>query len=119
MIYTAETFAGAVLEVLVHANLGRVPRRHALVEITIPDTIATEIVAPEDLPGWDADDQIVSRAYGDRWLEEGRTAVLLVPSIVTRGREHNVLLNPEHRAFKKITVSKPQDVLNRSVRRRS
>lgn len=119
VIYTAETFAGAVLEVLVHANLGRVPRRHALVEITIPDTIATEIVAPEDLPGWDADDQIVSRAYGDRWLEEGRTAVLLVPSIVTRGREHNVLLNPEHRAFKKITVSKPQDVLNRSVRRRS
>lgn len=110
VIYAAETFAGAVLEVLVHANLGRVPRTHAVVEIAIPDAIAIEIVAPEELPGWDAEDQVVSRAYGDRWLEKGRTAVLLVPSIITRWREHNVLLNPEHRAFKGITASKPQDV---------
>lgn len=120
VIYAAETFAGAVLEVLVHANLGRVPRTHAVVEITIPDTIATEIVAPEGLPGWDADDQTLSRAYGDEWLGGKRTAVLLVPSIVTRGREHNVLLNPEHPAFKDVTASKPQDVVwgERLFRRR-
>jgi RES domain-containing protein len=92
VIYAAETFAGAVLEVLVHANLGRVPRTHAVVEITIPGAIATETVAPGDLPGWDADDQSVSRAFGDQWLEEKRTAVLLVPSVVTRGRQRNVLL---------------------------
>lgn len=120
VIYAAETFAGAVLEVLVHANLGRIPRTHAVVEITIPDAIATETVAPEKLPGWDADDQSVSRAYGDQWLDEGRTAVLLVPSLVTRGREHNVLLNPEHRAFQHITSSKPQDMVwdERLFRRR-
>jgi RES domain-containing protein len=109
VIYAAETFAGAVLEVLVHANLGRVPRTHAVVEITIPDAIVTEILTPETLPGWDADDQIRSRAFGDQWLEQKRTAVLLVPSLVTRGREHNVLLNPEHPAFKHIAASKPQD----------
>lgn len=51
VIYAAETFAGAVLEVLIHANLGRVPRTHAAVEITIPDTIVTEIVVPETVPG--------------------------------------------------------------------
>lgn len=111
VIYAAETFAGAVLEVLVHANLGRLPKTHAVVEITIPEALTTEIVAPETLPGWDADDQRVSRAYGDQWLEEGRTAVLLVPSLVTRGREHNILLNPEHPAFKKVIASKPQEVV--------
>ncbi len=120
VIYAAETFAGAVLEVLVHANLGRVPKTHALVEITIPYAIVAEIVAPEKLPGWDADDQTPSRAYGDQWLEEGRTAALLVPSTVTRGREHNVLLNPEHPRFKDITISKPQDMVwdERLFRRR-
>jgi RES domain-containing protein len=111
VIYAAETFAGAVLEVLVHANLGRVPKTHAVVEITIPDAVTTEIISPEPLPGWDAEDLIVSRAYGDRWLEEKRTAVLLVPSVVTGGREQNIVLNPEHPAFKDIAASKLQDVM--------
>ncbi len=111
MIYAAETFAGAVLEILVHGNLGRVPKTHAVVEITIPGAIGVEAVVAEKLPGWDADDRIVSRSYGDEWLEERRTAVLLVPSVVTRGREHNVLLNPEHPEFKDIAASKPQNVI--------
>jgi RES domain-containing protein len=110
VIYAAETFAGAVLEVLVHANLGRVPRTHALLEITIPDLILIEAVAPEELPGWDAEDQVVSRAYGDQWLDEKRAAVLLVPSVVTRGRERNLLLNPDHPSFHQISTSKPQPV---------
>ena len=120
VIYAAETFAGAVLEVLVHANLGRVPRTHAVVELAMPDAVAKEIVEPEELPGWDAEDQIVSRAYGDHWLQERRTAILLVPSVVTCGREHNLVLNPGHSAFKDITTSEPQDVVwdERLFRRR-
>lgn len=110
VIYAAETFAGAVLEVLVHSNLGRLPKTHAVVQIMIPDTLPLEAVVAKKLPGWDADDQIVSRSYGDKWLREQRTAVLLVPSIVTRGRERNVLLNPEHRLFKRISASNPEDV---------
>ena len=35
----------------------------------------------------------VARAFGDVWIREERTAVLLVPSVVAR-REMNVLLNP-------------------------
>lgn len=110
VIYAAETFAGAILEILVHSNLGRVPGTHALVEITIPDDIAVQTLAAESLPGWDAEDQLASRSYSDRWLRERRTAVLLVPSLVTRGREHNVLLNPEHPKFRRITASDPEDV---------
>ena len=120
VIYAAETFAGAVLEILVHANVGRVPKTHALVEISIPDDVVSENLTPEMLPGWDAEDQIPSRAYGDQWLEERRAAVLVVPSLVTRGRERNILLNPEHPAFKNIAASKPQDMVwdERLFRRR-
>lgn len=110
VIYAAQTFAGGVLEALVHANLGRVPTTHAFVEIKIPDGMATQTLTPEDLPGWDAEDAILSRAYGDEWLKEHRTAVLLVPSVVTHSREYNILLNPEHPDFKCLSASKPQDV---------
>ena len=110
LIYAAETFAGALLEVLAHANLGRVPRTHAVVEITIPGTIAVESLNGENLPGWDAEDQSASRAFGDKWLREQRSAVLLVPSAVCRGREHNVLINPEHRDFVQIVAGEPEDV---------
>ncbi len=111
VIYAAETFAGALLEILVHANLGRIPKTQAVIEITIPERIPIETVTASKLPRWDAYDRIVSRAFGDRWLMERRTAALLVPSTATRGREHNVLLNPEHPDFRKIAASKPQDII--------
>ena len=110
LIYAAETFSAALLEILVHSNLGRVPKTHAVIEINIPDSVAIESVEGAELRGWDADDQAVSRAFGDRWLEEGRSAVLLVPSVVTQGHERNVLINPEHGDFGKITASKPKNV---------
>lgn len=35
------------------------------------------------------------------------SAVLRVPSILVPG-EHNLLLNPQHRHFKRLKISKPQ-----------
>ena len=32
IIYAAETYAGALLELLAHSNLGRAPRNHAFIE---------------------------------------------------------------------------------------
>lgn len=110
VVYAAETYAGALLEVLVHANLGRVPKTHAAIEISIPDSIRVESLDAVSLPGWDAEDQIASRAFGGEWLHTRRSAVLLVPSTILRGREHNVLINPEHSDFPQIVASAPQDV---------
>ncbi len=110
LIYSAETFAGAVLETLIHSNLGRVPKTHSVVEIEVPETLRIEIVRETDVPGWDAANFRASRAFGDKWLAERRSAVLIVPSMVTRGRERNILLNPEHPDFRQITVANPQPV---------
>ena len=49
-----------------------------------------EILDPAGLPGWDHAGQRVSRAFGDVWYDEQPSAVLLVPSIVTRV-ERNVV----------------------------
>jgi RES domain-containing protein len=110
VIYAAETYAGAVLEVLVHANLGRLPRSHGWIEITIPHGVSVETVSAVTVPRWDSQDLSATRAFGDAWLEERRSAVLLVPSFVTRGRERNVLINPQHRQFGAIKASRPRDV---------
>jgi RES domain-containing protein len=116
MIYTAETYSGAILEILVHANLNRLPHTHAVITIEIPENLApddllVERIAASDLPGWNANNQAVSRAFGDRWLLESRTAVLLVPSLVTQGREHNILLNPAHPDFARITHSNAEPIV--------
>ena len=110
LIYASETFAGAVLEILVHANLNRVPARHAFIEITIPKSVRAESIAAPDLPGWDRADLAASRGFGDRWIRERRSCVLLVPSIVTGGYERNVLINPEHSDFRQISATDPAHV---------
>ena len=110
LIYAAETFAGALLEVLVHGNLNRIPRTHACIEITIPEDVAIEEIKIDSVSGWRDEDQQASRRFGDLWLDEGRTAVLLAPSLVTQGRERNVLINPLHPGATRIAVSEPSEV---------
>lgn len=108
IIYTAETYAGALLEVLVHSS-GHVPRSLRFVEIEIPGTVAMEEVAAADVPGWDTPSLDKARAFGDRWYDERRTAVLLVPSVVTRV-ERNILIHQEHPDFARIRAGAPMAV---------
>jgi RES domain-containing protein len=110
VIYAAESYAGAMLEVLVHANLSVPPKNHGVVRITNPEPLNIETVEPSALVGWDSEDLTVSREFGDTWLREMRTAVLLVPSVITEGRENNVLINPLHPQFSKISVSEAEHI---------
>ena len=49
----------------------------------------------------------LNMAIADRWLNEKRTAVLVVPSAVVP-QENNYLLNPEHPDFEKIAITTPE-----------
>jgi RES domain-containing protein len=99
VIYASRSYAGAMLECLAHAGIGRVPRTHVAVEIAIAEALAVERHDESSLPaGWDHADLRVARAFGDAWIRELRTAVLVVPSVVAR-REGNVLINPQHPDF--------------------
>ncbi len=110
VIYAAETYAGALLEVLVHANLSQPPKNQRVVRIVIPEKVAVETVSIDRVEDWDAVDMKASRAFGDRWILENRTATLRVPSVITNGRENNIVFNPAHPQFALIKAGDPEPV---------
>jgi RES domain-containing protein len=111
VIYASLSYAGAMLECLAHAGIGRVPRTHVAVGIAVAQAVAVERHDASALPaGWDQADLRVARAFGDAWIREQRTAVLVVPSVVAR-REGNVLINPGHPDFAHITAGAPEAVV--------
>lgn len=67
--------------------------------------------ASTTIPDWNTDDLTSTRAFGDRWHREKRTAVLLVPSVVTPGIVHNVLINPEHPEARLLRASDVREVV--------
>lgn len=111
VIYAAATYAGAMLERLVHAGTGRIPSNQRAILITIPARVSVERCQSTRLPsGWDQDDYTASRTFGDTWLKSQRSAVLFVPSVIAR-YEQNVLINPAHRDCRWIVASQPEDVV--------
>ena len=111
VIYGALNFAGAMLEVLVHARIGKVPKHHVWVEAEVPDDVAIERVKIDALPaGWDAPDAQIARRLGDQWIKEARSAILVVPSVVARA-ECNAVVNPAHPDAVRLVVSARQPVV--------
>ena len=108
-IYASASYACVMLERLAHAGTGSIPKNQRWIAIDIP-TIDIEEITASDVPGWDLPDFSASRAYGDKWLLEKRTAVLVVPSVVARG-DCNVLIHPAHADFRKITYTRAEPVI--------
>jgi RES domain-containing protein len=108
VIYAAESYAGALLEILVHAS-GSVPRSQGYVEIQIPAGLSIEEISQDDVPQWHSPSFARAQAFGDQWYDERRTPVLMVPSLVTVV-ERNILINQEHPDFDRIKASQPMPV---------
>lgn len=71
------------------------PANFQYLEIDVAETVSRETVLPGDLgAGWRLDKDRTRKA-GDEWLVSGRTAVLIVPSVLVPAT-WNVLLNPLH-----------------------
>jgi len=108
VIYAADCLAGSILEILAHALRPRtLPGPHHGVRIEIPDDLPMESLDPAALAGWEVPGSPVAREYGDRWFDEQRTAVLLVPAVTSRPVGRNVLINPLHPATSQLTVGSP------------
>jgi RES domain-containing protein len=109
-IYAATSYALAALEMLVHANVGRVPRGFRYVAVDIPDDARIDQITPDAVPGWDALPPRPSCGFGDRWLRARDALVLLVPSVVTNGLDQNAVVNPLHPDFARAVVADEQPV---------
>lgn len=95
VIYAGLSQSGAMLEILVHANIGRLPRTSQLIVIEIPDSIKIETFDTASLPGWDHPNMVVSRLFGDTWVQSGRSVALLVPSVIAK-HDKNIVINQMH-----------------------
>lgn len=103
MIYASEHYSTAMLEKLVHGS-GRLPPNQHYIEITIPNGVAYEVLNADALPDWFLETGASSKPFGDAWQRSRRSLILIVPSVVAR-IESNILINPEHPEFARITTS--------------
>lgn len=110
VIYAALSLASAMLERLIQTSGAKPPSDH-WIEITIPASVSVERLDEARLAGWDAEDRKASSAFGDRWLAEARSAVLVVPAMTGRPVERNLLISPRHAQVAAITGGKPRPVI--------
>lgn len=111
LVYGSLSYACAMLEILAHANIGRIPLTHRYVIADVPDGVTVERHDQNTLPyGWDAENNSSARSFGDLWLSEARSAVLLVPSVVAK-LEWNALVNPAHTDARQLPLSSAEKVV--------
>ncbi len=108
VIYASEHYSTALLEKLVHGS-GSLPPNQHFIEIVLPNGVSYEFATPAHLPGWDDPACAIARRYGEQWQLGRRSLLLFVPSLVAR-IERNILINPEHPEFPRITHGLAQPV---------
>ncbi|MBO0953222.1 RES family NAD+ phosphorylase [Fibrella forsythiae] len=99
LLYTTESPALSLLEVLVHINPARIPAYY-LVSIDVPDSL--RVFQPEELPaGWRATgtaQPLPSQSFLLDWLREPASLMVQVPSAIVPIMT-NFLINPRHELF--------------------
>jgi RES domain-containing protein len=103
MIYASEHYSTTLLEMLAHGS-GELPNNQHYIEITIPNGTSYEVLDPAHLPGWDQADAAVSKPHGEKWQQERRSLILIVPSVIAR-IDNNILINPDHPDFDRVPHS--------------
>jgi len=106
VVYGAESLSLAALETLVHLDLRLTKALDFMTCVArCPDDISHETRGSKELPaGWNAYPAPRSTAeFGDAWVREARSALLLLPSALVP-RERIILLNPLHPDFGRIRL---------------
>ena len=107
-IYASRVYEGDLLEQLVHAASGQLPRDRVALRIVIPDDMEVPTVDVADHPGWP--DEVRSREIGGAWVGSQRSVALLVPSFVAQPWGCNIVINPIHPEFGRVVVVEVVDV---------
>ena len=107
MVYTASSRSLAALEIVVHTCNTDLLKHYVILSIEFPDKFITTI-KQSDLPSnWrvsPAPSEL--QEIGDDWLNKLKSAILAVPSVIIP-EEKNYLLNPAHRDFPSLRMTKP------------
>ena len=109
VVYVSEHQSTAALEVFVNRIPFILEETYKAFHLEWPDRL-TEIFSTKTLPAnWRVHPPPVeTKEIGNRWVQERRSAVLALPSVISPA-DTNFLLNPEHRDFKRIRIALPVD----------
>lgn len=103
IIYTAENRSLALAEIVVHLKADMISDDFMMLTILIPDTLPVDTYTVS-FKKWNLFPALEhTRVVGDEFITISKTAVLRVPSVVTRG-DFNLLINPRHPDFKNIKI---------------
>ncbi|MEO7316555.1 MAG: RES family NAD+ phosphorylase [Ginsengibacter sp.] len=107
LIYTAGNRSLAMAEVAVHLTLATLPDDYFMLTIHIPNDIEIKEIFEIDLQeDWkEFPHPVCTQKIGNDFVSEKLFCVLKLPSVVTQG-DYNFLINPNHKDFNKITVTK-------------
>lgn len=105
ILYTAESRALAMAEVLVHLSLSSLPEDYMMVEIDIPDSLNIGTLNIKSLgKEWNSNPlNLKTQKLGDVFIHSQKYCSLKVPSAVVKG-DFNYLLNPNHPEIVKIKI---------------
>ncbi len=95
MLYTASSRSLALLELLAHSTI--LPSGMVMVTLQIPARLRIPIFHVTNMPsGWDdVPPTRVSQTFGDKFLQQGSSLAIGVPSVIVQDEE-NILINPFH-----------------------
>ncbi len=107
VIYTAQNRSLACLENLVHRNGIGIDSDFSTIIIDIPDDLTKSEIFFDDLPvGWNEPTEsgfLICRKFTQNWLQLQSSVILIVPSAII-SEEKNILINPNHKDFNKISI---------------
>ena len=107
LIYTAGNRSLAMAEVAVHLTLATLPNDYLMLTIHIPDNMEIKEISESNLPeGWkEFPHPVATQKFGNDFVSQKQFCVLKIPSVVTQG-DFNYLIDPNHKDFNKIKVTK-------------
>lgn len=103
ILYTADSRALAMAEVMVHLTMYMLPDDYMMMEMDIPVDVSIAQTDIVDVSGFQWPASIETQRAGDAFIRSGETCVLKVPSAVVKG-DFNYLINPAHSDAKKIRI---------------
>lgn len=106
-IYASATKSLALLEVLVHVDVGRPLPALVAFAFDVDDRLIDHLPAGRLPRFWRTSRGLLAtQGIGDEWLASGKSLALAVPSAIVP-EETNYLLNPLHSAFDRLRFGRP------------
>jgi RES domain-containing protein len=104
--YLTESRSLAALEIMVHFGRDVARASWSLIQVEVPDEMIDSVSIRKLPEGWDdRASTSVSQKFGQRWVQSGKSLVILLPSAVIP-EERILMVNVRHPDLRKLKISR-------------